>query len=167
MQEITGEDPPVLAMLRAAYRATREALAGLPPTGIRWKRPARTCPSWCAGDHRCTARPRYPSGEHRSPGDVWRRGYGRILATRALDLSGRTELDLTIRVRLSDDGDTALAQGISLPLVVDGAILTCLAEVDLMIRHRTTLAGSGHPSITGARRPVPGPGNRQLPHRAA
>jgi hypothetical protein len=159
MQQITGDGPPVLAMLRAAYQVTREVLAGLPPTGLKWKRPQRECPPWCARDHRCTAQHGYPSGEHRSPGDIWRQDYGRILATRTLNQAGRTDLDLTIRIRLADDGNTALAQSINLPLVVNEAIRTCLAEVDLMMRHRAILEAARTRSI--------GRHARQLGHRTA
>lgn len=158
MQHLTGESPPVLAMLRDAYRVTREVLAGLPITGRKWKRPARECPSWCARDHRCTAQHGYPSGEHRSPASTWSPGYGRMVAARTRHINGTEQLELTTRVTLSDDGNTALAQGINLPLVVNEAIRTCLAEVDLMMRARTAVAGR-------TARPIDG--RRQLPQRAA
>jgi hypothetical protein len=170
MQQITGAGPPVLGLLREAYRVTREVLAGLPVTGRKWKRPPRECPSWCARDHRCTAQHGYPSGEHRSPANTWTPTYGRMVAARTRTIDGTEQLELTTRVTLSSDGNTALAQGINVPLVVSAAIQTCLAEVDLMIRHRTALtAGTarsldGH-ELSGLARTATD--RRQLPRRAA
>jgi hypothetical protein len=158
MQENTGEDPPVLGLLREAYRVTREVLAGLPVTGRKWKRPPRECPPWCARDHRCTAQYGYPSGEHRSPASTWTPGYGRMVAARIRNIEGSEQLELTTRVTLSQDGNTALAQGINVPLVVSAAIQTCLAEVDLMMRHRAAVTARASRSLDS---------RHQLPRRAA
>lgn len=158
MSEPTGERPPVLDMLRRAYRVSSEILAGLPVTGRKWKRPARECPPWCAGDHRCTAQHGYPAGEHRSPASTWTAGYGRMVAARTRRIDGTEQLELTVRVTLSADGNTALAQGINLPLVINEAIRACLVEVDLMMRTRNQLGGQTTTALDG---------RRQLTRRAA
>lgn len=143
----------VLGLLRDAYRTARAALAGLPVTGWRWKRPPRDCPPWCAQDHRCTVRPVFglgadgtgyqlpgPMSEHRSPSATWRRTWGGITATRVQRLQEAPRLELRVQVQLSgESANLALAQGVQVPLVVEQAITTVLAELEVAARMRADL----------------------------
>ena len=81
-----------------------------------------------------------------------------MVAARTRHIDGTEQLELTTRVTLSVDGNTALAQGINLPLVVNEAIRACLVEVDLMMRTRTQLGRSTTAALDG---------RRQLPRRTA
>jgi hypothetical protein len=125
--------PTVVGLLRQAYRAARVRLAGemaARTTGVRWRRPARRCPDWCARDHTCTARHGYPSGEHRSPPTVWDVPYGRLVATRVQAADGAVRVELRASVGLDPtDVHVAQRQGAYLPVVVDLGIRTVLAEV--------------------------------------
>jgi hypothetical protein len=62
-----------------------------------------------------------------------------MVAARTRSVDGTEQLELTTRVTLSSDSNTALAQGINLPLVVNEAIRVCLVEVDVMMRTRAQL----------------------------
>lgn len=91
-------------------------------TGWRWRRPERKCPWWCAGDHQCTARHGYPSGEHRSDVMAWNTRYGKLTAARTEQISGSGWLDIRVVVRLDDDQDQAHRQASRLAVDVDLAI---------------------------------------------
>ena len=125
--------PPVIGLLRGAYRSARrrlDDLAGGTITGRRWRRPPQQCPPWCAQDHTCTARHGYPNGEHRSPVTTWRTPYGVLVATRVQGMSGRARVELRAQVRVdSDDDQLALYQGVYVPIAVDLTIKTVLAEL--------------------------------------
>jgi hypothetical protein len=103
------------AALHTAYMPHR--------TAAQWRRPARTCPTWCARDHRCTAQRGYPSGEHRSAPHTYRAGYGALVATRVQTITGQSRLDLRLTVRLDRDDQVAAHQARLL-----------LAGIDLTIR---------------------------------
>jgi hypothetical protein len=68
---------------------------------------ARTCPGWCAGDHRCTAR--LPAGEHQSLPQTWRVGVARLVVTRHRSLSGRQHMEVRMVLRLPYEEDAAAA----------------------------------------------------------
>jgi len=123
--------PAVIGLLRQAYRAARRARTafGEGTTGLRWLRPARRCPDWCARGHTCTARHGYPSGEHRSPPAIWDVPYGRLVATRVQGVTGAVRVELRVSVGLDPaDAYVAQRQGAYLPVVVDLAVRTLLAE---------------------------------------
>lgn len=92
----------------------------------RWRRPDRVCPPWCAGDHQCTARYGYPSGEHNSGPMSWTTRYGGITAARAERLSGDGWLDIRVVVRLADHPVAAHRQASRLTVAVDRAIRSVL-----------------------------------------
>lgn len=135
--------PPVIGLLRGAYQAAREVLAGVPLTGRRWRRPAQECPSWCAQDHTCTARRRElrgPLAEHRSPITTWTPDYGVLVATRVQGLDRRPRLEVRLQVNLDTrDEGLALAQGVHLPVAVHLAVQAVLAE--LGVRRLAELTG--------------------------
>lgn len=144
------EPPPVVGLLRGAYQLARDLVKGYPVTGWRWRRPRRECPNWCARDHTCTVRPVYglgpnhdgyqlpgPMSEHRSPSTTWKPEYGSLTATRVQNLSTGARVELRLQVRLSDTSDKlAFAQALYLPLAVDAAVRTLLAELELAARMR-------------------------------
>lgn len=80
-----------------------------------------------------------------------------MVAARTRRTDGTEQLELTTRVTLSVDSNTALAQGINLPLVVNEAIRACLAEVDVMMRTRTAIGRATTEALDG---------RRQLPRRS-
>jgi hypothetical protein len=122
--------PPVVGTLFTAYTLARDILAGTPVTGRRWKRPPRGCPDWCAENHTCTAQYGYPNGEHRSPPTTWRTPYGVLVATRVQGVDGAPRLELRVQANLSPgNGNLAFAQGVHLPVAVDLAVRTVLAEL--------------------------------------
>lgn len=145
MAQITGSTiagPPVVRLLRHAYRTAREILAHRPVAGRRWRRPARQCPGWCAGGHHCTAQHGYPGGEHRSPVTTWAPPYGALIATRVQRIDGPPRLELRVQVNLDDHDDgLALAQGMHTPIVVDLAVRTVLAELAAESKRIDQLAG--------------------------
>lgn len=143
-------DPPgILGVLRGAYQTAREIAAGLPVTGFRWKRPPYECPSWC-DESRCTVTAQHglgprgdgyqlpgPMSEHRSPSSTWKRPWGGITASRVRQLQHVDRLELRLQVRLSDTSENlALSQAINIPLVVEAAVATLLAELELQARTR-------------------------------
>lgn len=97
-------------------------------TGWHWRRPARTCPWWCAGGHQCTAQHGYTSGEHRSAPMAWRTRYGRLVATRTEQASGGGWLDIHVSVSLAADQDAAHKQASRLTTDVDTAIRSALGS---------------------------------------
>jgi hypothetical protein len=111
-------------VLAAALRAQLTE----PVTRRRWRRKPSECPWWCAADHRCTARLRYPSGEHRSHPLTWRTPYGVLIATRVQTLGGTPHLDLRASVQLPADEDVARWQGQHLPVGVDLTIRAITAR---------------------------------------
>ena len=125
--------PPVIGLLRGAYRSARRRLDELTAatiSGRRWRRPSRLCPPWCAQDHTCTAQFGYPTGEHRSPVTTWRTPYGVLIATRVEGIDGRARIELRAQVRVdSGDDELALRQGVYMPIAVDLTIKTVLAEL--------------------------------------
>jgi hypothetical protein len=130
-----GGDPMTAPGLNARAWAAALALATAlrarlttPVTGRRWRRPARQCPTWCAADHRCTARHGYPSGEHRSQHLTWQTPYGQLIATRIQTLAGIGHLELTASVRLPPDEGVARWQAQHLPVGVDLVIRAITAD---------------------------------------
>ena len=118
----TTTAPGVTRQAWAAAQALAAALRArlkTPITGRRWRRPPDKCPPWCAADHRCTARLRYPSGEHRSQPLTWRTPYGLLTATRVETITGAGHLELRAAVRLPTDDDTARWQAQHLPVGID------------------------------------------------
>lgn len=128
--------PPVIGLLRVAYATARQVLTGVPVTGLRWKRPARACPNWCAKDHTCSARHGHPSGEHRSTPHRWNTTYGSLVGTFLQGIGtsaapGRPFLELRASVQLAPEDDRlALLQGTHTPIAVDLAIRVTLAELE-------------------------------------
>jgi hypothetical protein len=106
--------------LAAAIRATTRHEA----VGWVWRRHPRTCPTWCARDHRCTARHGYPSGEHRSTPTTFTTGYGAITATRVQTLTGRASVELRVCAGLDSVDATATDQS---RMLVAGLDLTTRA----------------------------------------
>lgn len=132
----------------AARQAARDLAAelaahyGLGTTGRRWRRPAHSCPWWCARDHRCTAQPgsAYPSGEHRSAELQWTPSYGLLQTVRAQTVGGQGKLRVLAEVDLPADEDAA--RRVAHQLAVG---------VDLTIRAITTgpaAAGTARPAVT-------------------
>ncbi len=135
----TYGEPPVAGLLSRTYQKTRDALAGTPVTGWRWRRPTDVCPGWCAKDHTCTVRPdiRGPMSEHRSPITTFRPEYGSMTCTRVASLTGPPRVEMRIQVRVSDTSERlALAQSVYLPIVVDRSVRALLAELELASRVR-------------------------------
>lgn len=162
MSHDTGTSPPVIGLLRVAYQRAREVLAGLPITGVQWRRRPEQCPPWCAQDHTCTARHRGlrgPLAEHRSPITTWRQPYGVLVATRVQGLDRRARLELRLQVNLDPtDPVLALAQGVHVPIAVDLAVRAVLAE--LGARRRAELLGWPHMiALEGASSDIDRPGN--------
>lgn len=83
-------------------------------------------PSWCAADHRCTAR-WSSGGEHVSVPEVWKTGIGRVVATRHRQLGGGGE-HLEVRVVLSLPTDENNAQRFIRWAIA--AIYLVLAKID-------------------------------------
>ncbi len=176
MQHLTGgrpPEPPVIAWLRVAYQTARDAWNGT-VTGRRWRRPARECPPWCAGNeagnHTCTARHGYPSGEHRSPITTWSPEYGKLIATRVQGIDGRARLELRLVIRLDADGNRALAQGIHLPIAVNLAVRATLAQLAEMFRPREVTGWPDMPTLHDRPAHQQRPElehRRQLPRRSA
>lgn len=153
----------------AAAQALASALRARltePVTGRRWRRTLAECPWWCAADHRCTARLRYPSGEHRSTPLSWRTPYGALVATRVQTLRGDAHLELLASVRLAGDEDVARWQGQHLPVGVDLTIRAVLAEphpVDVDARVSSAVVGRGSDRVAVG--PNPGTSDRPTPAR--
>jgi len=64
-----------------------------------WRFPGQ-CPTWCAGDHRCTARADNPAGEHRSNTALFRTGYGTVSVVAVQDAIGHRGVELGASVEL-------------------------------------------------------------------
>lgn len=132
MDHLTGDQqpaPPVVDLLAASWRAVREVLENAPPTGMRWRRPARKCADWCRKDHTCTAQSGAPGGEHRSRTAVWTPPYGRLHITRVQAIEGQDYLSLGASVRLDPDVRVAMSQVTHVPIAVNLAIMTALDEL--------------------------------------
>ena len=99
-------------------------------TGRRWRRPPRTCPTWCAQDHQCTARLGHPAGEHRSDPLRWRLRYGSLVATRIEGVDGAGRLEVRVVARLATDECQARAQAQRLAVRIDLAVRDSLALLD-------------------------------------
>lgn len=94
------------------------------PTGTPSRFPGE-CPSWCAGDHRCTARNDNPAGEHRSKTVMWHTGYGRLSVIAVQDVRGRRWVELAATVEI--DPRHAIDTTRMLPPAVDVVIRAVLA----------------------------------------
>src|SRR5690606_38807190 len=112
-------------------------------SGRRWRRPERVCPPWCAGDHRCTARHGYPSGQHRSRMLAWRSWYGRLIATRVEASSGESQLEIRAVAKLDDDEQVAHEQAQLLAVRIDQVIR------DVLGTPTTPDAAANRPAIAG------------------
>jgi hypothetical protein len=112
--------------------------------GLRWTRPARECPDWCAKDHRCTAKDGYPSGEHRSRPITIQAPYGVLVCTRIEQLGGRSRMEIRINVDLDPAEETAHRQARHLAVGIDLTV-------------RAVLAGKvpNQPALPRSRRPRP------------
>lgn len=156
------------AAAQALAAALRTRLSP-PATGHRWRRPPRQCPSWCARDHRCTARHGYPSGEHRSQHLTWQTSYGLLTAARVETIGGVGYLDLRASVRLPADEDTARWQAQHLPVGIDLTIRAITTGPTLP--PTPTAAAVALPAAprtpTQARRAAPAPIGLPVPARRA
>lgn len=113
-------------------------------TGIRWRRPARRCPDWCARGHECTAQHGYPSGQHRSTPAVWETSYGKLVALRIAGLDQAQALELRTVVSLPDASDS----------IADTYAQQILTAIHLAITAiMTGAAANGDPITAGIDRP--------------
>ena len=97
-------------------------------TGRRWRRPPRVCPPWCPGDHRCTARHGYPSGEHRSEPLRVETSWGVLVATRVQALGDMgSRLEVRLQVRLAAAEEVAHHQAAEVASEIDTAVRAALA----------------------------------------
>ncbi len=138
-----------------------EFAAGI--TGVRWRRPARRCPAWCARGHHCTAQHGYPSGQHRSEPAVWETSYGKLIALRIAGLDQSQAVELRPVVSLPDASDAVAdryAQQIltAVHLAITAVIANASASGDPIRAgvDRPELASYPHPpaAVPAARRPA-------------
>jgi hypothetical protein len=114
---------------RRLAAVVRESVSNPSFTGRRWRRPPKDCPEWCAGDHQCTARLGYPSGQHRSDPVTWSTPYGALVATRVLrTASGRQQLEVRTVVDLHPDEQVARGEAQHLIAGIDLVIRATVAD---------------------------------------
>lgn len=116
--------------LGKAWAAARALVAeirarhGNPLVPGDWRFPGE-CPTWCAGDHRCTAHGDNPAGEHRSKTMLWRTGYGTISVIAVQDVIGHRRVELGASVELDPRYATDTSR--MLPPAIDLVIRAVLA----------------------------------------
>lgn len=121
---------PVVDLLTMSWTTARDLLKGdgADLTGRRWRRPEQRCPGWCDKGHKCTAKDGYPGGEHRSPTSQWKPWYGQLTATRVQTIAGRQMVDVHAVVDVHGITPLGTVQALTVPVVVDLAVRTALAE---------------------------------------
>lgn len=124
--------------LVAAIRTRQSA----PPAPADWRFPGQ-CPTWCAGDHRCTARYDNPAGEHRSKSMLWRTSYGTLSVIAVQDAIGHRRVELAASVELDPRYATDTSR--TLPPAIDVVIRAVLAGQPGRVPPTPRQAREAHP----------------------